>query len=177
MSQERTSAQPDVARGSGSAVPRPLSCAQFLITKHFAPLYSDLTKLVRVASMFDRASGRYVEPTAASWFGEQLVDAELRDLHLRFFRAWLSHTLEDQTKEFDTCGPPHTEARAALLKWAANDGERLIPTAALEAERMLFQHDLGIVLYLLSTSAPDRQRDGAETANGSYEPDPQPATC
>lgn len=108
-------------------------------------------RLVYLASLQDRNTGRYSEGLLTRAFGCDEVDRILREEHKATFERWLQLTLEEQAVDLryyieSWC---HFE-RAALRKWMRDRSyEGLVPGGAMQAQRRLFVTDLELLLPLL----------------------------
>src|SRR5579883_2373259 len=131
------------------------SCERFIqgIVSHPPTI---IGKLVYVAGLRNKATGRYSHPGAESACTDEFTDRALRNQHQKLFHMWLALTLERQVDELET-----------FLAGVANDGQDasdviaglpdLAPAGAFRHEIELFRSDLEIVL-LMAQPAPKEQQ-------------------
>jgi len=137
---------------------------QTFFDQHHASDFIDLA-LSRIPSAFEKLAflaglrhpnpGRYDDPLAVLVYGEDQIDAALRQKHREMFYGWLGVALARQTEDVAEYLARQADAQyprvaETLQRWVQERSyEKLIPEAANESERELFSSDLRAILQLL----------------------------
>ena len=108
-------------------------------------------KLVYLAELRNDNSGRYQHFGLAQLYGEDESNRVLRMSHEKVFGAWLAFSLERQRADLESYLDGLEDERQTILHtWGALAPYRkLPPEAAGDAERLLFNSDLEIILELI----------------------------
>jgi hypothetical protein len=104
-----------------------------------------LGRVVYLASLCNRTSGKYEHQSLGNWFGVEEADRVLRQNHRKIFSEWLGYSLEEQKNDLSD----YLQDRDAgeLRPFAA-----LIPPGVTEVERQLFVTDLETLLVLRASA-------------------------
>ncbi|MGA3097387.1 MAG: hypothetical protein ABSF25_13090 [Bryobacteraceae bacterium] len=100
-------------------------------------------RLLFMANLRDRETGRYSHPTFSAALGAEEADRVLRHSHYQVFSQWLVFSLAEQKEDLDEfLGEPAARERLS-------DYRNLPPARAHEVERQLYLTDLETLLELL----------------------------
>ncbi len=94
--------------------------------------------------------------------GDEAADAALKQSHWQCFSEWLAFSLEEQKADLDLyLSGIDSDKKTILETWTRTKPYRnLIPAAAMEVERRLYNSDLETLLELLTVvhgvSSPDQ---------------------
>jgi len=119
-------------------------------------------RLVFLSTLRDPNTGVYAHYGFAQRVGEQAADMALRQSHSQNFSEWLAFSLEEQKADLDLyLSGIDSDKRTILDTWRRTRPYRnLIPAAAMEVERRLYNADLETLLELLmvvhGVASPDR---------------------
>ena len=119
-------------------------------------------RLVFLSTLRDANTGIYAHFGFAQRVGADIADETLKQSHLQCFAEWLSFGLEEQKADLDLyLSGIDTDKRTILETWTRTKPYRnLIPAAAPEVERTLYNSDLETLLELLTNVhgvvSPDR---------------------
>src|SRR4030088_920766 len=119
-------------------------------------------RLVFLSTLRDPTTASYAHYGSAQRGGEQAADKALRQSHSQCFSEWLAFTLEEQKADLDLyLSGIDSDKKTILNTWVRTKPYRnLIPAAALEMERRLYNSDLETLLELLTVvhgvASPDR---------------------
>jgi hypothetical protein len=119
-------------------------------------------RLVFLSTLRDSNSGVYAHYGFAQRVGEEAADVALRQSHFQCFSEWLAFSLEEQKADLDLyLSGIESDKKTILDTWLRTKPYRnLIPAAALEMERRLYNSDLETLLELLTVvhgvASPDR---------------------
>ena len=108
-------------------------------------------RLVYLASLRNRDSGRYEHHGLALVFGEDEANKALKKSHLRTFREWLTFNLEQQKADLEAYLPAKfEEKRAVLAHWLElTPYLSLVPASIRGIEKRLYLADLKALIDLL----------------------------
>jgi hypothetical protein len=109
-------------------------------------------RLVFLSTLRDANTGAYVHHGFAQRVGEHEADVALRQSHSQCFSEWLAFSLEEQKADLDLyLSEIESDRKTILGNWIRTKPYRnLIPAAALEMERRLYNSDLETLLELLT---------------------------
>jgi hypothetical protein len=109
-------------------------------------------RLVFLSTLRDPNTGSYAHHGFAQRVGEQAADVALRQSHSQCFSEWLAFSLEEQKADLDLyLSGIDSDKKTILDTWIRTKPYRnLIPAAALEMERRLYNSDLETLLELLT---------------------------
>jgi hypothetical protein len=119
-------------------------------------------RLVFLSTLRDPNTGVYAHYGFAQRVGEQAADVALRQSHSQSFSEWLAFSLEEQKADLDLyLSGIDSDRRTILDTWRRTRPYRnLIPAAAMDVERRLYNSDLATLLELLmvvhGVASPDR---------------------
>ena len=119
-------------------------------------------RLVFLSTLRDPNTGVYAHYGFAQRVGAEAADAALRQSHWKIFSEWLAFSLEEQKADLDLyLSGIDSDKKTILETWVRTKPYRnLIPAAAMELERRLYNSDLEALLELLmvvhGVSSPDR---------------------
>jgi hypothetical protein len=119
-------------------------------------------RLVFLSTLRDPNTGLYAHYGFAQRVGEQAADVALRQSHSQSFSEWLAFSLEEQKADLDLyLSGIDSDKRTILDTWRRTRPYRnLIPAAAMDVERRLYNSDLETLLELLmvvhGVASPDR---------------------
>lgn len=119
-------------------------------------------RLAYLSGLRDSNTGRYQHCGLAQTFGEEDADRVLRKSHEQAFSDWLCFTLEEQKADLDLYLASLAGARRTIVEtWIRMAPYRnLVPSAARDVERQLYEADLEAILELLKAecgaASPDR---------------------
>jgi len=119
-------------------------------------------RLVFLSTLRDANTGAYAHYGFAHRVGEEAADAALRQSHRECFAEWLAFGLEDQKADLDLyLSGIDSDKKTIFETWIRTKPyQNLIPAAAIEVERKLYNADLETLLALLTAvhgvSSPDR---------------------
>ena len=119
-------------------------------------------RLVFLSTLRDPNTGVYAHYGFAQRVGEEAAGATLRQSHLQCFSEWLAFSLEEQKADLDLYLSSIESDKTTILEtWTRTKPYRyLVPAAALEVERILYNSDLEALLDLLiavhGVASPDR---------------------
>jgi hypothetical protein len=119
-------------------------------------------RLVFLSTLRDPNTGVYAHYGFAQRVGEQAADVALRQSHSQSFSEWLAFSLEEQKADLDLyLSGIDSDRRTILDTWRRTRPYRnLIPAAAMDVERRLYNSDLETLLELLmvvhGVASPDR---------------------
>jgi len=119
-------------------------------------------RLVFLSTLRDPNTGVYAHYGFAQRVGEQAADVALRQSHSQSFSEWLAFSLEEQKADLDLyLAGIDSDRRTILDTWRRTRPYRnLIPAAAMDVERRLYNSDLETLLELLmvvhGVASPDR---------------------
>jgi len=110
-------------------------------------------RLVFLSTLRDPNTGVYSHYGFAQRVGEQAAAETLKQSHLQCFAEWLNFGLEEQKADLDLyLSGIDSDKRTILETWIRTRPYRnLIPAAALEMEKKLYNSDLETLLQLLTT--------------------------
>jgi hypothetical protein len=108
-------------------------------------------RLAYLAALRNENTGRYQHFGVAQLYGEDEANHVLGSSHERVFSEWLSYPLEQQHADLESYLDGMDEDRRTILQtWSSlAPYEKLPPEAAGDAERLLFNSDLEIILELM----------------------------
>ncbi|HXM99839.1 MAG TPA: hypothetical protein VN982_15325 [Candidatus Dormibacteraeota bacterium] len=121
-----------------------------------APLPSLYQRLLRLASLRDDLTGRYVDARFAELYPEAAVHESLAGCHEEILERILEIPLELQEKDLQQCleSMPGSFVQE-LQNWRSAEFEnRLLPPAAPEYLKQLFRSNLRVLLQLLRDDYP-----------------------
>jgi hypothetical protein len=119
-------------------------------------------RLVFLSTLRDVNTGHYAHYGFAQRVGEETADLTLRQSHRQCFTEWLAFGLEEQSADLDLyLSGIESDKKTILETWSRTKPYlNLIPAAAIEVERRLYNSDLETLLELLTVvhgaSSPDR---------------------
>ncbi len=119
-------------------------------------------RLVFLSTLRDSNSGIYAHYGFAQRVGEEAANVALRQSHSQCFSEWLAFSLEEQKADLDLyLSGIESDKKTILDTWVRTKPYRnLIPAAALEMERRLYNSDLETLLELLTVvhgvASPDQ---------------------
>jgi hypothetical protein len=119
-------------------------------------------RLVFFSTMRDQDTGRYTHYGFAQRVGDETAHETMKQSHLQCFSEWLNFSLEEQKADLDLyLSGIDSDKRTILETWTRTKPYRyLIPAAAPEFERSLYNSDLETLLELLTTvhgvASPDQ---------------------
>jgi len=120
-------------------------------------------RLVFLSTLRDPNTGAYAHYGFAQRVGEHEADVALRQSHSQCFSEWLAFSLEEQKADLDLyLSGIESDRKTILDTWIRTKPYRnLIPAAALEMERRLYNSDLETLLELLTVvhGVASRSRD------------------
>lgn len=110
-----------------------------------------LGRLAYLASLRDANTGSYRHFGIAQRYGETETDRILRRSHMDVFQQWLCFGLEQQKSEVEEYfAELGGEQREILANWLQlHPYGNWIPAESRDAERKLFNADLGVVLEII----------------------------
>jgi len=117
---------------------------------------------VFLSTLRDPNTGIYSHFGFAQRVGDEASASTLRQSHLQCFTEWLGFSLEEQKADLDLYLSSIESNKATILEtWSRTKPYRyLVPAAALEVERTLYNTDLEALLDLLiavhGVASPDR---------------------
>jgi len=121
-----------------------------------APLPSLYQRLLRLASLRDDLTGRYVDVRFAELYPEAAVHESLAGCHEEILERILEIPLELQERDLQQCleSMPGSFVQE-LQNWRSAEFEnRLLPPAAPEYLKQLFRSNLRVLLQLLRDDYP-----------------------
>lgn len=109
-------------------------------------------RLVFLSTLRDPNTGVYAHYGFAQRVGEQAADVALRQSHSQSFSEWLAFSLDEQKADLDLyLSGIDSDKKTILETWMRTKPYRnLIPAAAIEVERRLYNSDLETLLELLT---------------------------
>jgi hypothetical protein len=119
-------------------------------------------RLVFLSTLRDPNTGAYAHYGFAQKVGVEAADAALRQSHWKIFSEWLAFSLEEQKADLDLyLSGIDSDKKTILETWVRTKPYRnLIPAAAMDLERRLYNSDLEALIELLmvvhGVSSPDR---------------------
>ena len=119
-------------------------------------------RLVFLTRLRDQDTGEYTHFGFEQRVGEEAARVALLQSHLQCFSEWLNFTLEEQKADLDLyLSGIESDKKTILETWTRTKPYRnLIPAAAPEFERSLYNSDLEALLELLTTvhgvASPDQ---------------------
>ncbi len=120
-------------------------------------------RLVFLSTLRDVNTGQYAHYGFAHRVGEEAADLTLRQSHWQCFTEWLAFGLEEQSADLDLyLSSIESDKKKILETWSRTKPYlNLIPTAAIDVERRLYNSDLETLLELLTVvhGASSRDRD------------------
>ena len=100
-------------------------------------------RLLFLANLCDRETGRYFHPAFSAALGAEEADRILRHSHYQVFSQWLVFSLAEQKEDLDEfLGEPAARERLSAYR-------HLAPARAHDVERQLYLTDLETLLELL----------------------------
>jgi len=118
-------------------------------------------RLAYLSALRQPDSGRYEHHGLALLFGADEAHQALRSSHVRCFREWMAHSLEQKKSDLDDyLDSRGTEKAEVVRAWSETGAWRiLIPASIRTAERRHFLADVGALMALLrnvyGVSCPD----------------------
>src|ERR1700747_1723063 len=119
-------------------------------------------RLVFLSTLRDPNTGTYAHYGFAQRVGEEAANEALRQSHLQCFSEWLAFSLEEQKADLDLyLSGIDSDKKTILDTWVRTKPYRnLIPAAALDMERRLYNSDRDTLRELLTVvhgvASPDR---------------------
>ena len=138
------------------------SAASDLWRHTLAQIPTTFGRLVFLSTLRDPNTGAYAHFGFAQRVGEEAADGALRNSHWQCFSEWLSFSLEEQKADLDLyLSSIDSDKKTILETWTRTKPYRnLIPAAAIDVERRLYNSDLETLLELLTVvhgvASPDR---------------------
>ncbi len=108
-------------------------------------------RLAYLSGLRDPNTARYQHCGLAQTFGQEEAERVLRESHEQSFSDWLCFTLEQQKADLDLYLASLNGTRKTIVEtWIRLAPYRsLVPSAAREVERQLYEADLEAILELL----------------------------
>src|SRR5205823_10435163 len=112
---------------------------------------SAFERLIYFASKLHPASGKYIHEGLAKLSDNEEVHRKFKEAHERTFHDWLSLNLEQKNADLRLyLSSLNIEKNFVIKTWAGFDPFwNLVPSTAIEAERILFISDLQVLLALV----------------------------
>src|SRR5882757_6862865 len=109
-------------------------------------------RLVFLSTLRDANTGVYAHYGFAHRVGEEAAETALRQSHWQCFTEWLAFGLEEQKADLDLyLSGIDSDKKTILETWTRTKPyQNLIPAAAIEVERRLYNSDLETLLELLT---------------------------
>jgi hypothetical protein len=110
--------------------------------------------LVFLSTRRDANTGAYAHYGFAHRVGEEAAETALRQSHWQCFTEWLAFSLEEQKADLDLyLSGIDSDKKTILETWTRTKPyQNLIPAAAVEVERRLYNLDLEALLELLTVA-------------------------
>lgn len=147
-------------RGSGE-IPFDRSPASDLLRLTLSQIPSTFGRLVFLSTLRDPNTGVYTHYGFAQRVGQEAA-AALEQSHRQCFSEWLAFSLEEQKADLDLyLSSIDSDKKTILETWIRTKPyQNLIPAAAMEVERALYNADLEALLGLLTAvhgvASPDQ---------------------
>jgi hypothetical protein len=115
-------------------------------------LPNDLARLLYLASLFDRASGEYVDHSRSPRFGVEAVRKAALTAHQRLFASLTNTSLKDLAEQFAKWATKEPEGFAAVAQeWRANQTYRfLAPPTAFASDAAIFENNVKLALEIIA---------------------------